>query len=149
MPSEMPYTLDQYLWDYARRQGKKNSGLESAEEQLQVIKKIPLERQLKDLLYLGKNISRERRELFKMIELYAAGDYQSLFKSAKKSIGNSRRVMLYDRNEIMAARILELIPENSAFFAIGAAHLGGQKGVLRLLKQAGAKVKPVVLKGHS
>jgi uncharacterized protein YbaP (TraB family) len=146
MPSEMPYTLDQYLWDYARRQGKKGHGLETTEQQLQVLHKIPLEEQLKDLLYLGKNINKERRELFKMIELYATGDYQSLFKAAKKSIGGARRFLLYDRNHLMANKILALAHGHSTFFAIGAAHLGGQKGVLRLLKQTGAKLKPILFK---
>ena len=43
----------------------------------------------------------------------------------------------------MAKRIGLMAKEQSIFAAIGASHLGGQKGVLRLLKKEGFKVRPV------
>jgi uncharacterized protein len=54
-----------------------------------------------------------------------------------------RKLMIYDRNIIMANRMVGLSEENSCFFAIGAAHLPGQKGVMALLKRQGYKIVPV------
>jgi uncharacterized protein YbaP (TraB family) len=43
----------------------------------------------------------------------------------------------------MAERIIKLSADQSLFTAIGAGHLAGKKGVLRLLKKAGLKVVPI------
>ncbi|MGB0863917.1 MAG: TraB/GumN family protein [Saprospiraceae bacterium] len=40
-----------------------------------------------------------------------------------------------------------MVQEQTLFCAIGAGHLSGKKGVLKLLKDKGYKVKPVKLKG--
>lgn len=143
LPQDQPFALDRFLWNYASRMEKETVGLESIEQQIAVLHKISLEDQIKDLLYLGKHISKERRDLFKMVEIYASGDLQSLYKTAKKHVGGSRKILLYDRNLFMAKRLLEMTKTNSVFCAIGAAHLGGQNGVLRLLKTAGVSVKPI------
>ena len=52
--------------------------------------------------------------------------------------------MLYQRNVVMTDRFFKIIQEKSIFCAIGAGHLGGKQGVLRLLKQRGLTVKEVV-----
>lgn len=143
LPADQPFSLDRYLWDYAIRVNKITTGLETVEQQALVLHKIPLEDQIKDLLYLGKHIGKERRELFKMVDIYASGDYQALFKAAKKHVGGARKVLLYDRNIFMVARLLELMESQTVFCAVGAAHLGGQNGMLRLLKKAGIKPQPL------
>ena len=43
----------------------------------------------------------------------------------------------------MANRITGMIQESSSFIAIGAGHLSGSKGVLRLLKKNGIDVRQV------
>lgn len=144
LPSELPYSLDSYLHDYAQRKGKPIRNLETVAEQGRLLHRIPLAQQLRDLLNLGKNIKKHRRDLYKMVELYATGDHQALFKAAKKNLGGSRRILLYERNARMVKQIVEWSNEGQNFFcAIGAAHLAGQKGILRLLKLAGAKISPV------
>jgi uncharacterized protein YbaP (TraB family) len=45
----------------------------------------------------------------------------------------------------MANRIADLIQQQTAFCAIGAAHMAGAKGVLRLLKLKGLSINPVNL----
>ena len=66
-----------------------------------------------------------------------------ILKKVKKTAGSMRDALLYDRNIIMADRIEELGSQSSLFAAIGAGHLGGKKGVLRLLKQKGCEIIPV------
>jgi uncharacterized protein YbaP (TraB family) len=49
--------------------------------------------------------------------------------------------MIYGRNQIMAERIKAMMLEKTACIAIGAGHLGGRKGVLKLLQREGVAVR--------
>lgn len=137
------HSLDEMLWQYAKKQDKKMLGIETLEEQLIILQKIDLEYQINSLLSLGKNINSFQRHTYKMMDLYINRDVQQLYKSTKKSIGKLRKLLLYNRNHIMADRIDQIASQQTFFAAIGAGHLAGEKGVLRLLKQKGWKVKGV------
>lgn len=141
--NELPQSLDEQLWAYAQEEGLEMKGIETFEEQLAVMARIPLPMQVGMLLESVRNISRYRSHLGHLAELYKLGDATRLYQSVKKSLRGLRKPMLYRRNEIMAQRMLVLVKEQPTFVAIGAAHLPGGKGVVRLLKQAGLKLSPV------
>lgn len=141
--ADMPSSLDEYLFKFAKEQGKILKGIETFREQVEVINQVPLEIQLKNLLDIARNPSTYRKSLRRMAERYERGDLHQIHQAARKSIGSLRKIMLINRNEIMAERMGEMAKENSCFFAIGAGHLLGQKGVLRLLKLQGFKLKPI------
>lgn len=143
MSEEQTYSLDETLWYAAQAAGKQCTGVETFEEQLQTLKKIPLEQHIKGLTWLLKNFSRQRRRLQKMMNMYAESDLQNLYQAAKKDAKGLRKVLLYDRNKLMAKRFAKIAQSQSLFCAVGAGHLAGQKGMLRLLKKAGFKVKAV------
>lgn len=136
--------LDQYLWQYAEDREKITLGIETFAEQLQILHAIPLDYQFKALSDIAKNISGFSKQHQKMTELYEKQDIRQLYQSTKKGIGSARKILLYNRNAIMAERIERMAQEQTLFSAIGAAHLAGKKGVLKLLKDAGLTVKPVV-----
>jgi hypothetical protein len=143
LDSDMPKSLDEHLWHFAEQEGKTMLGIETLAEQLAVLEKIPTHDQVKMLVDIGKNIGRYRKHLLHLAELYARGDMRQLYQSVKKSSKGLRKLMLYRRNEIMAERISELAQAHSIFVAIGAGHLYGGKGVVRLLKRKGWKVTPI------
>jgi len=136
-------SLDETLFLYAKEENKILLGIETFEEQLEIMSKIPIKTQLQGMLKAFKSIKQFRKQALKMADLYAKADIQQLYKSGKKSLGSERKLLLYDRNELMADRISKMMKEQSIVCAIGAAHLAGKKGVLRLLKSKGFKVKPV------
>ncbi len=142
LQSDMPVSLDEYLWSQASQADKKLLGIETFQEQMEVLKQIPAEMQVKMLLELGRNLSRYRLHIQHLADLYCKGDLHNLFKTVKKNAKGLRKIMLYRRNEIMAERIAALARQQSLFAAIGAGHLLGGKGVLRLLKKEGVKVVP-------
>ena len=113
---------------------------------IEILSKISLDFQVKSLNWMAKNFKQFKKQLMKMTADYEASDIQKLFRSAKKNSKGLRKILLYDRNKIMAKRIAEMAREQSIFVAIGAGHLGGLKGVLRLLKKEGLKIRPVLLK---
>ncbi|MFZ1748749.1 MAG: TraB/GumN family protein, partial [Saprospiraceae bacterium] len=143
LPGQNVLALDHLLWQFALAEGKEMKGVESFDDQVEILKKIPLDYQIKALKDIVSNISSFRHKLNKLNELYALGKYDQLYKSTKKSMGKIRKLMIYDRNHHMASRIIELSSEKTAFFAIGAGHLAGGNGLLALLKKKGYKLKVI------
>lgn len=144
LQQDAPIALDHYLWQYAEGQEKELLGIETYESQVQVVAHIPIQEQLTALLKLGQHLQSHRRHLHRAAELYAKGDIQQLYKQTVRSTGALRHLLLRKRNLHMAERIHELARERALFSAIGAGHLGGKNGVLRLLKLKGWKVKTAV-----
>jgi len=88
-----------------------------------------------------------------LVRTYLAGDADDLLRFMYKDIDPQdpfdRRFvqrLLVERNRRMAERIaarLRAQPETSCFFAIGAGHLGGKDGILKLLEKAGFRLRRV------
>ena len=130
-------SLDETLWHCAKDNGKILRGIETFDEQLAVLDKMTIHDQLKGLKDTVHDLASFRKQLIRMANLYEQADIEQLYKSAKKSAKGSRKLLLYDRNVIMANRIADLAQDNSVCVAIGAGHLAGAKGVMRLLKRKG------------
>lgn len=143
MAEEMTISLDETLYRYAKDGGKTTLGVESFEDQIDTLKSIPFEQHIKGLAWLLKNQNRHQRRLKKMMLDYTAGNLQSLYKAAKKDAKGMRKILLYRRNKRMARRFAEIAEQQTLFCAVGAGHLPGGKGMLRLLKKKGFRVKPV------
>ncbi len=135
--------LDHYLWNFASSQDKLMTGVESFEDQLKIMKNIPIDYQIKSFKDTVKNISQFKKKIGKLNDLYKSADFRQLYKSSKKSMGKIRKLMIYDRNEFMIGKIINISENNPAFFAIGAAHLAGNKGIIALLKKKGYIIKKV------
>lgn len=142
LKKEMPASLDETLWSFAKAEGKSMHGIETLKEQLEVLDQIPIPSQVKMLQAMGKNISKFRKYLLHVTHLYEQEELQLLSKVVKRNAGGLRKLMLYRRNEVMADRIFDMAMQAPTFAAVGAGHLGGKMGVIRLLKQKGLKVKP-------
>ena len=141
---ESAFSLDETLWKQARALGKTTTGVETFADQLETLRQIPFEQHLKGLTWLLKNYNRHKSRLQKMMRRYAKGEIQALYQSAKKDAKGMRKILLYRRNHLMAKRFVEIAQSESLFCAVGAGHLAGGKGMLRLLKKAGFKVKPIM-----
>lgn len=138
-------SLDTYLWNFAKENDRITLGIETLQEQIEIMQKIPLDFQVKALISTTRNFKKFRKQVLQLANYYEQGKLQKLYKATKKSIGGMRKILLYDRNKIMADRISQLLQEQSLFAAVGAAHLPGKKGVINHLKKEGYKLKPVIL----
>lgn len=135
-------SLDETLWNFARAYGKEITGVETFDSQLDTLRKIPFEAHLKNLVWLTKNYGRQKRRVRKMLAWYEAGDIRQLYEAARRDAKGLRRVLLYERNASMTRRFAEIAAQRSLFCAVGAGHLAGEKGMLRLLKNAGFGLEP-------
>ena len=140
---ERQVSLDQHLFDFAKAQNKELLGIESFEAQLEIMQNMPMKTQLKSLKDMALNFGRYRRNLKRTAELYMESDLAKITKKAKSTAAGMRKLLLYDRNILMADKIAEIAAQKSLFAAIGAGHLSGKKGVLYLLKKKGFELKPI------
>lgn len=143
LSEDMPLALDHHLWQYAQENGCQLTGVETFKEQIAILQAIPIPLQVRSLLKISGNVSAYRKQLLHLTTVYQTRDIQKIHKTAKRQLGGMRKLMLHQRNAIMAERISDLVAQNATFVAIGAAHLGGEKGVLRLLKQQGHKLSAI------
>ncbi|HHB91777.1 MAG TPA: TraB/GumN family protein [Thioploca sp.] len=145
--------LDLILYKEAMKLEIDVHGLEKVEEQLAVFENLPLKEQIMLLTETITNID-EMPEMFaKLHELYLQRDLTKLQKfsieyMAKNSknqdfTDNFYNRMVNDRNVTMVDRMLKLLQEGNAFIAVGALHLPGEKGILKLLEHKGYKIKPI------
>ena len=85
--------LDNYLWDYARGLNKKMLGIESYEEQLRILKSIPIDDQIKGLLDIGRNVKKYRSQILKITNYYENSELSKLYKAGKNSLGKMKRTI--------------------------------------------------------
>ncbi len=128
-------------------QKKEFGGLETVEFQMGIFDSIPYQVQADMLVKTIKNGGSGNDELTKMVEMYKNQDIEAMcqmLKSGDESeLGNYENMLLNNRNINWIPLMSKAMLEKSTFFAVGAGHLGGEKGVVSLLKKAGYTVKPL------
>ena len=132
--------LDFHLYQYANTLGKELHYLESQEEQLALFHHIPIDYQVKSLIQLGRQPAKAKNQIISLLNFYTENDTRQLYQQSKKHLGKMRHILLYQRNEKMAQQLIDDLHDNSAFVGVGAAHLFGYKGILRLMKKGGYRV---------
>lgn len=148
LEEEQHQPLDQVLYHEAQIVGKQLLGLESFEEQLAVFDQLDWRTQCRSLKHIATHFKRFKRGLRQTTAAYIKGDITQLLHKTQRSIGNMRRPLLYDRNRRMATRFMQYSAHQALFGAVGAAHLAGEQGMLRLLKQQGCRLRPIAYLVH-
>ena len=120
-------------------------GLETIEYQLGVFDQIPMEEQLSWLVEYTSDIEKMKSELDLMIKTYKSKDMEKMHDMITSSVQFEEYtdILLYKRNQEWIERIEKLIKEKPTFIAVGAGHLGSDKGVIALLRKEGYKVEPI------
>jgi len=87
----------------------------------------------------------QKEDFSKMVAEYKKQNLDSLYQQVTSSpdIQGSEKVLLFDRNARWIPQMESAMKESPTFFAVGAGHLAGDKGVINLLRQQGYTVKPV------
>lgn len=125
--------LDMYLWNKAKELNIETDGIENLIEHVEILRQLDIETQLKMLKSAVKHTSKFKKSIKKVTQLYADQKIQKLYKVTKSSMGSFRHILIYNRNQVMADRI-STYGDHTYMYAVGAAHLAGNKGILKLLK---------------
>ncbi|CAN5529401.1 hypothetical protein BH10BAC2_BH10BAC2_08740 [soil metagenome] len=141
---KMKTFLDAYLFDVARRLGKWTGGVENMSDQQGLLDNIVDESDIQELA--GEDGSDDKQvtlTINQMIKYYLSSDLNAI--DSLSGFGDSlyHDALLTKRNIKMAMRMDSLGHERSMVFAVGAAHLPGDDGLIALLKEKGFTVTPV------
>lgn len=149
--------LDIALYNRAKENKKQVGGLETAVEQISYFDRFS-ESEIIEMLREGLTAYGKVDVNEELLKWYLAGDANSFEQLMEKlAAPNANKtlqekftaVLLVERNQLMAERInkkLKANPEQSFFFAVGAAHLAGEKSVQHFLKQLGYQSKRIGIK---
>ena len=141
---EMPTFVDTYLYNIARKQGKWVGGIEDLADQTGIIDHNIDNSDLEYILADDHQTADASNSLEKMITLYQQQDLRGISDFITQQ--DDEDLLLTKRNIKMARRMDSLSALRTMFFAVGAAHLAGESGVISLLKEKGFTVEPVFSK---
>jgi uncharacterized protein YbaP (TraB family) len=146
MDCKKKVSVEQMIMAEARQYDKEVNGLETLEFQASIFDSIPYEKQAQDLVTYVDSIDKFRDITMKMVDMYRKQDINnmdSLMEQSDPGMMEYMDLLLYDRNKRWASQIPEQAFNMPTLFAVGAGHLGGEKGVISLLKKQGFTVKPL------
>ena len=120
-------------------------GLEATKDQLDVIDSIPYQVQADMLAKSLMDIDSLRISFKQLLEVYKNKDLDSLniLMNDDPDFGKYETIMIDKRNAKWIPEIIAQAKLEPTFFAFGAGHLGGPKGVISMLRKKGYTVKPV------
>jgi uncharacterized protein YbaP (TraB family) len=140
--------LDMKLYTDAVRQGKVACGLETAAEHGKVFDNLSMEEQVAALRQTVQNMDVTEHLFQQLHGAYLARDLAALVRVSSATpwaddpslAAKLVRSLIIDRNQVMVTRMAPYLKSGNAFFAVGALHLTGEKGILRLLEERGYRV---------
>ena len=131
----------------AKTENKEILGLETVQDQFSAMDKMGMKKQADMMLVKLVDDWADGKQKFKqLITDYKNQDVEALLEVMTKSKSmdsDFENDLLISRNQNWIPKIQEITKEKSTFFAVGAGHLGGKKGVISLLREAGFTVKAV------
>jgi len=133
--------------------GLKVIGLETLEQQLSFLEDMPMAQQLALLDQALDEHGRIGQVHDLMVESYLEGDLRGLEAITGEQLGElapeARQYFqeqgIEARNRRMLDALLPKLAENSVFVAVGALHLPGASGLIRLLRLEGYELTPLPL----
>ena len=142
--------LDMALQLAATRNNKPTYGLETMQEQIAVFNGMSLDDQIVLLRDTVQNHQITQSAMEDLAQAYLKRDLGALQALGEKFKPQDARVydammerLLTKRNANMAERMQARLKEGNAFVAVGALHLPGETGLLRLLANSGYRITRV------
>jgi hypothetical protein len=152
--------LDLALYMQAKQGGKRVGGLETPKEQFDVFETLTPAKQLDMLSGTLDAVAKGDEEgakagsrglsIAKLVESYLRGDDSTFQRMMTEAAGLSPDMkalmarLLDKRNVVMVRRMLAKAhqhPDETMFVAVGAAHYGGPRGIVALLRSTGFRVR--------
>lgn len=123
-------------------------GLETVEEQLNLFDGLSREEQTEMVMEVVRKPSEQYTETLTLEKLYQRQQVDSLYLmivDSEGTIASENTRFIDDRNARWIPMIETYMTEKRSFIAVGAGHLGGPNGLIRLLQKRGYQLTPVKL----
>ena len=142
--------LDASFQQDATKTGKKVGGLETVQSQMDILFNKPLRRQAEDLYCFLSNPAKAERQAKELIAAYAAQDLDTVLRLMEEKEGTKcdptpeeMAQLLYNRNHNWVGQMPDIMQAAPTLFVIGAGHLPGEQGLVKLLQGKGYTVEPL------
>ena len=141
---------DSYFQLVAVQKDKKVIGLENLDQQIKFLfGSTDYKRQARVLVETVRRKNEMLKDMLQLNKLYKSGKIDQLVELSKGK-GNitdmteeEYAIMVDNRNADWVTKLPQIIQESSSFIAVGALHLGGKNGLIKLLQKKGYKVTPL------
>jgi len=123
---------------------KENLGLETIDFQMNLLMNQPIASQAKYLVDSEKQWVKYKATLKQLMDAYTKADVvqiQKLLAENEDSDMMNPEAFITSRNNNWLAKMPEIMQKKSCVFALGAAHLWGEKGLVTQLREMGYSVK--------
>ncbi len=147
-PENDDAVLDIRLMEEAQQKNLQVSGLETVDEQVGIFDNLDMKDQITLLVDTVCHYETTATDLDQMKSLYLARDLQGLvayshrYRFEDNSVYDHVYEQLVDRRNLrMVERLLALLVKGTTFIAVGAMHLPGENGILRLLERQNYTIK--------
>ena len=129
----------------AKEAGIPIKGLETLEEQMDLMNSEPIDSQINALKRTLFNFDSVKISMKKMIATYKKNNADSIYRFIKDNGGSDafEEKLLVKRNKNWIPVIKKAVAEMPGFFVVGAGHLGGTNGVISLLRKEGYTLTPM------
>ncbi|MFN7045518.1 MAG: TraB/GumN family protein [Flavobacterium sp.] len=141
-------SVESELMKITKEQNEEVFGLEKVEDQMKVFDAIPYQDQADELLKTVKgDLEKDKKELDEMMTIYQNKDIEGMLKimtdSDNKITSENQDVLLNNRNKNWIPVMIKTMKDKPTFFGVGAGHLAGEEGIIKLLRKQGYKVEAV------
>lgn len=131
--------IDKYF--LSKAEGKKKIlELESLDYQIRLLSGFSEKDQELFLIYTLKDLNVMEQEVGRLIQAWVSGDAQAVESILARSVSEDKRLsailekLIFERNRRMVAKIEDFLRTKETYFVIvGAGHLVGNQGILKLL----------------
>ena len=136
--------IDSQMQTMARKDKKSALGLETVDFQVDLLYNSPLEEQAAELLEMVEEGQEAEKMIIDLTNRYLKQDLPGLWELMQKdSEPEELEKLVYSRNRNWTAQMKEIMPQTPTMFVVGAGHLPGEQGLIKLLEQEGYKLEPV------
>lgn len=143
--------FDQYFQTQAKHNNEPIGGLETVAFQIALLyKSYDMQRQVEQLMCMIDNMDFYEKIVEKMAKAFYAQDIDALKAAMEEKLGNTCDAtpkewaqFIDNRNADWVRKMPAIMAAKPTFFAVGAGHLPGPKGVLQLLKDISYTVEAV------
>ena len=144
-------SFDSYFQKEAAAKGKGVGGLETFDFQINTLyKSATMERQKQLLLCMADNLEFTEEQTENVVKAFFTQDLDGIEKAMDEKLNNTcdgtpeeKETLIYSRNDNWMKQMPEIMKQKGTFFAVGAGHLPGERGLLAQLKKAGYTVEGI------
>jgi len=142
--------IDNYFQTQALQNGKSVKGFETVDLQMSVLYGAPLEKQVNDLMCMVDHFAESKEMVDRITEAYFSQDLTQIEKVMESEASfdcstspEDTDILVDNRNRAWVKMMPEMMSEKPTLFVVGAAHLCGEQGVLKLLEEVGYTIEGV------